>query len=115
MVAQCNEKVSKPRQVNFVSIRHGGEGAAEDILEYLETRPEIDIVAMGTNAARIGARGLPYLGSCAGKVVLKAKTPVVIAHYDDSFESVMSATDSYLVAPVTAFPQLPNKAANAVL
>ena len=95
------------REVQLVSVRHSGLGAAEDILTWVKAQEdenakpedEVHMLFMGTDVRRL-QEGKGYLGSTAGKIICKINKPVVIAKYDSSFKSVMSTEEKMMAVPM---------------
>jgi nucleotide-binding universal stress UspA family protein len=81
-------KMKNPPEMKYIAVRHGGEGAAVDILKYAADEG-VDMICMGANVDRLRKQE-SYLGSVHGAVLLGTKLPVCVAHYDETFASVVS-------------------------
>lgn len=99
------------RNIEFVAVRHGGEGPGQDILDYVakcegegsKPEDEVHMVCMGTDCRRL-IENKSYLGSNAGRVICKINKPIVVAKYDSAFASVMTADEKMMAVP--GFPSL---------
>jgi len=89
LIARIGKKFGEPRVVNLVEIRSGGQGVSEAILNYADKAGDVDFICMGTNVKRLQQQK-SYLGSVSGAVLLAGRYPMVIARYDEDFESVVS-------------------------
>merc|ERR1711908_63413 len=67
LIERVSAKMKFPRKMIYKSYRYGGEGAANDILAYID-EVDADFVAMGVNAGRLREKK-PYLGSRSSKVL----------------------------------------------
>jgi len=89
LVGRFQSLLTKPREISFQQIRHGGTGAANDIINFVNEQ-QCDIISMGTNSMRLMSEK-PYLSSVCTGVLLQAKCPLVVAHYDETWSGVISA------------------------
>lgn len=85
---RLKDKMKKPPTMEYHTIRHGGEGCAQDIIKFANDK-DCDVICMGTNVNRLREKS-SYLGSVCGAVLLGTKIPVVVAHYDEAFASVVT-------------------------
>ena len=105
--------MKNPRTMQYVNVRHSGKGVAQDILEYAKEN-SCDMISIGTDAARL-RRNQTYLGSVAGKLVCTVPTdmPLIIAHYDDMFKTVMTPGSKDLLK-MPMFPHIPKSTSDHV-
>ncbi|CAD7939180.1 unnamed protein product [Amoebophrya sp. A120] len=90
LIDRVSKKFHKPRNIQLVTVNSGGAGVSETILKWAdESETDVDFICMGTNVKRL-QQAKSYLGSVSGNVLLKSRYPMVIARYDEDFESVIS-------------------------
>lgn len=111
LILKLRNTMPRPRNIEFVQIRHGGEGAANDIVNWCNDN-DVDMVCMGTDVSRF-QKQQSYVGSVCAGVLKKITIPVCVARYDKEWESVMTSTERRgTQAFVPSFPELPAAAGN---
>jgi nucleotide-binding universal stress UspA family protein len=86
--------LDRPRNVQVVYQSESSEPASTDILNYVDEH-NIHIVCVGANASRV-RQNKSYMGSTSAVIFancVRNGVPVVVAHYDESFESFTKRAD----------------------